>query len=418
MKTWVFAFIAVRGFQDGAEEYFVTPTAWYYIKSLGQTQTFLGLVLSAYCVSAILAGPSFGRLADKCGGHKRIIVFCYFLKVAGNLIYSIPVSAYFPLLGRFISGISTASNGLLFVEVALHTKKKHLARVFILLDGMFCMGAAFGPALGSFVTFNANILGWKIDAGNSPGVILATMWLCSTIVALFLPNDLGYDKTAMDKKMLVLQSDGERDFLPTEQDPINQPKLRFNAEISCLLYLTFWSMFFMTTTTYYVPVLALEHYHLLFIHVKLLFVASSMFGFVLFFSLYIATEYFDERKLLAFLMLMQIAAIALLTYIACSWDNVSWNESYILIPYVCLGMPMVSFNLISALLSKIIDPKDAGFYQGICYAMFHLGFILGRTISSFIFAKTSLILYCLGLTFLWLVGALWFSFEYPKLVEN
>lgn len=362
MKTWVFIFIALRYFQDGAEEYFVAPTAWYYIKSLGQTKSFLGLVLSVYCASAVLAGPTFGRLADKFRRIKSFIVFTYFLKVTGNLVYSIPVSAYFPLFGRLISGVAEGSNGILFAEVALHTEEKYLAKVFIFMDGMYCLGAAFGPMVSSFGTFNANILGWEIDAGNSPGVILATMWLSSTIVALFLPSDLGYDESALGKKVLELPRYGEGDSPPTRQGPINLPKLRFASEFCCLFYLIFWSMYSMTTTTFYTPVLALEHFHVQFIHVKLLFLTSSMFSFALFFSLYIATGYFDERKLQAFLMLMQISAIGLLTYFVSSWDNLSWNESYILIPYICLGMPVFSFTLICSLLSKITDPENAGFY--------------------------------------------------------
>ena len=130
MKTWVFGFIAVRLFMDGAEEFFILPTAWYYIKSLGQTKTFLGIVLSAYSISAVLSGPIIGRLADRFGRIKCIIISCYFLKVGGSLMYSMPFSEYLPLCGRLMSGLADGSAGVLYGQVTLHTHHRY----FLLID--------------------------------------------------------------------------------------------------------------------------------------------------------------------------------------------------------------------------------------------------------------------------------------------
>ena len=177
----MFGFIAVRVFIEGAEEFFILPTAWYYIKSFGQTKTFLGIVLSAYSISAVLTAPVIGRLADRFRHIKCIILVCYFLKVCGYLIYSIPVSEYFPLVGRFISGVAHGSIGVLYGEIALYTREQHRAKVFIFLDGVYALGGAFGPTISSLVIVNVNIIGWKIGPGNSAGFVLTIVWLISLL---------------------------------------------------------------------------------------------------------------------------------------------------------------------------------------------------------------------------------------------
>ena len=122
MKTWVFLFLGCRVFLDGAEEFFILPTAWYYIDSFGETKAFLGFVLSAYSISAVFVGPIVGRLADRFGKIKCIATTCFALHVVGNLVYSMPISAYFPLMGRFISGMGNAVAGMFYGQIALYTK--------------------------------------------------------------------------------------------------------------------------------------------------------------------------------------------------------------------------------------------------------------------------------------------------------
>ena len=414
MKTWVFVVIAVRVFIEGAEEFFILPTVWYYIKSLRQTKVFLGIVLAAYSFAAILAGPTIGKLADKFRCTKCIIIFCFMLKVAGNLMYSIPVSAFFPLVGRFISGIGNGAAGVFYGQVVLCTPKKHtakLAKVFVFFDGMYTLGAAFGPTVSSFLTFDVDIFGWKINAGNCPGIVLTVTWSIMLIVALWLPRELGNDKFS-DGKSLIF-SDNEKN-VPTKQESDGAQRHGGSSTVFCLFYLIFLSLFYSATVTYYTPLLAVQHFQVKFIHVKLLFLTSSMFSLVLFLSLYISAEYFDERKLLILLILMQIPAIAILAYFAFYWEDLSGNETYILIVYVCLGTPYFSYSLGCSLLSKITDPNDAAFYQGSSFAIVHLGYIASRVISGFIFTQMYLLLFCLGLTLAWVVEALWFCLEYQN----
>lgn len=408
LKTWVFFVLATRNFFDGIDEYLIAATAWYYVKSLGQNKTFLGIVMTAYQFSALPSSPIIGKLADKFGHVKCIIVVSLFLKATAYVIYSIPVSAFFPLFGRILAGLSSGAAGVFLGQLTLYTPKRFRAQYFIMLDAIFTMGTLFGPTVGIFLTFNVDIPGWTLNAGNSPGIVIALVWFAIFLISLWLPKEFGTMKVKDD-------NDDSDDRLATH-DLSKQQKCGSRSAIFLLFYLVFLSLFYSNSVAIYVPLLAQDHFHFQFIHVKMLFLVCSLFSMVLFLVFYIAAKYFHETQLLICSILMQVTAISLLTFIAFSWDNaldVYWG--FTLIPYICLGMPYFSFSLCCSLLSKITHPKDAAFYQSSSFAALHLGFLLGRLISSNIFAKTSLLCFCFAQFLCWIIGAVWFAFNYANL---
>ena len=470
MKTWVFIFIGGRLFTEGMEECYITSTAWYYIDSFGETKQFLGVVLAAYSIACMVTAPLTGRLADRFGYIKCIIIFCQLMKFCGYVVYSISLSPYFPLFGRFISGIGNGAAGILFGQLALYTREKYRVQLVIFLEALYTTGTVFGAAFSNFMTFNRSILGWQIDAGNSPGIVLAVVSFVMLVLSLFLPSQLGDEilddglischnerdfpadndeddhrpaRSSRDvyparssRDISPVRSSGDvyparssRDNSPARSSRDNSParssrddssaRHHSRSTVTCLFFLLFLTVSYSTSTNFNSPLLAHKQFHLPFVYVKWLFTVSSMFSLVLFLSLYIASEYFDERKLLFLLMFMQIPVIAILSYFAYSWESVSKiGDGYILIVYICLGSPAYfSFSLISPLMSKITDPRKTAFYQGLCVATWQIGFMISRIGSgfAFAFAKMSMLFFCLGLAASWLVGAVWFARVYFKL---
>jgi hypothetical protein len=165
------------------EEYIIQPTAWYYMEYLGEPNVFLGLTLAAFATATFIFAPFFGIFEVK---FKTIVVICGLAKFSGNLLYSIPVNGYFPLFGIFISGIGEATGGVFYGAVTKCTTNKNRAKAFLYFESLYSIGAIFGPTIGSIFAFNANILGCEINAGNSPGVVLAIVWLLLLILTMFL----------------------------------------------------------------------------------------------------------------------------------------------------------------------------------------------------------------------------------------
>ena len=425
MRPWIFCAIAVRFFVDGSEEFFITPSAWYYIKSLGQTMTFLGIVLSAFPVGALSTGSMVGKFADKFGHIKFILIASFTVKVIANLIYSIPLSAYFPLAGRLLSGLADGSAGVYYGQIILYTPEKYRAPVFIFLDGMFTLGSLFGPTISVFLSFNINMLGWKIDAGNSPGIVLALIWLVLLVNAMWLPEEFRTKKTTIDYDPDHDENDDNDDDdvhyyddIISTQNLTDPQTYASRSTVLSLFYQVFLGPFYFTTASFYVPLLAQDLLHLQLTEVKLLFLVSSLFSMVLFLLFYLGANYFHETQLLTCSMVMQIMAISILTYFGFSWDNVTGvYNGYILMVYICLGVPYYSFSLGCSLLSKVTDPKDAAFYQGSSFAALHSGFVVSRIVSSFIFTKTSVLWFCLALIIMWTLGVVWFMIEYRNLTH-
>ena len=138
-----------------------------------------------------------------------------------------------------------------------------------------------------------------------------------------------------------------------------------------------------------VPVLASDHFHLQLIHTKLLFLNCTLFTLLVLICTCHALRYIEERKLFVIALLMQIIALSFLTSLACSWNQATDAQWYILLLYICLGMPYFAFPLGNSILSKIIDPRNATFIQGISFASVQSAIVISRVVISFVFTKMS-----------------------------
>ena len=419
--SWMTRFAAVCWLLSGCEVYFVAPTVWSYIKSLGQTKLFLAFVVSAFNVGAVIAGSVAGFLIDRLGNPRFIFLSSCVTKVFAYIIYSVNLSAYFPLLGMLVSGLGELGTATILGQIALQPDKESRAKNFVFMDGAFCLGAAFGPAIGSLLTFQENILGWQINEGNSPGIVLAIIWLLFFVLSILFPKEIWIAPGACN---VELARDDEA------SDPNGKQRLseHIPETTSCnvlkdmriisLLFLIFSSEAFSSTSTFYVPVLALDHFHLQLIHIKLLFLNCTLFTTLLLICLYFGSQYIEERKLFLIALLMQIIAISFLTYLAFSWDQVTHVQWYLLLLYICFGMPYFAFPLGSSILSKITDPGNATFVQGLSYASLNAAIVISRVLVSFASTKTIFLWYCFGMVILWAAGAICYAMLYKRIAPK
>ena len=425
---WITKFAALRFFLSGCETYLIAPTAWIYIKSLNQTTLFLALVLSAYNVSCIIAGPVAGFLTDHLGNPRFIFLCSCVTKVFAYIIYSINFSAYFPLFGRLISGLGEMGVTVVLGQIALQPEKESRSGNFVILDSAYCLGTVFGPGIGSFITFRKNVLGWEINEGNSPGIVLTIIWFLFFICAIHMPKDIWIATGARNFENNLTESDDEaqkrsNESHPKRRWPESNPEKKliyaeWDSRLFCLLFLIFSSEVFSSTSTFYVPVLALDHFHLQLIHTKLLFLNCTVFTLVLFICIYLVSKYVEERKLIVTALFMQIIAISFLTYLAFSWDQVTDVQWYFLLLYICFGMPYFAYPLANSILSKITDPRNATFIQGLSYGGLHVAIVVSRVVVSFVFTKANLLWYSFGLFILWFAGIIWYGTQYKKMVSD
>ena len=78
----------------------------------------------------------------------------------------IPINGYFPLFGRFISGIGEGTVGVLYGAVTKCTTHENRAKAFLYFESLYSIGAICGPTIGSVLTFNLDILGESLLRPN------------------------------------------------------------------------------------------------------------------------------------------------------------------------------------------------------------------------------------------------------------
>lgn len=62
----------------------ILPTIWRYLQTLEAAPYFLGLALSAFSLSGLLAGPLFGLLSDRTQTTKKIILVSNLFEIVGE----------------------------------------------------------------------------------------------------------------------------------------------------------------------------------------------------------------------------------------------------------------------------------------------------------------------------------------------
>ena len=132
----------------------IGPILALYIRDLGQKENLLfvsGLIVSSMGLSSMMSSGVMGRLGDKVGNHRLLIV----AQAYSALIYLLCANASTPLeLGiyRFLFGLGTGAlvpgiNALL----SRMTPKAGISRVFAFNQVFFYLGGVIGPLAGSVV---------------------------------------------------------------------------------------------------------------------------------------------------------------------------------------------------------------------------------------------------------------------------
>ncbi|XP_028416118.1 major facilitator superfamily domain-containing protein 8-like [Dendronephthya gigantea] len=418
----VFIYISLRFFSNGVEEYLIQPTAWYYMKFLKESNVFLGLTLASYSAATLVFSPFFGALNVRLqNSSKLIILMGGVVKLLGNMLYSIPINGYFPMFGRFLSGMGTGTGSVLFGIIAKGSSHENRAQAFLYFEALFFAGQVLGPTLGSILTFNVDIFGWQINAGNSPGVIMMIIWCFLLTFTIFLPSNLTEENIEEKQSKEIIVGEKITDTFKSSSETNNifrPPSIVFS-----LFYFTFVLVIFYSVVGLYVPLLAAHRLGLGLLHVKLIFINSTLFVFILFILTPLFLRIISEKNLLILGKVFLMFPIFVLLYFSVSWNTtLSVNAAYLLpLTMFILEGNAVNFSLICSILTKLTPVSSASFYQGINFAVLHFGIMVGRLIAGATFAKLPMMYAGFGLTVCWLFSMLWLSIEYknfPRDIEH
>ncbi|WP_314368690.1 multidrug efflux MFS transporter [Streptococcus sp. bf_0095] len=137
----------------------ISPILPLYVRELGQSDNVIfvsGLIVSAMGISSILTSGWMGKLGDKIGNHRLLLLALLY----SGILYIFCALAQTPFqLGflRFLFGIGTGA--LMPGVTALlnrMTPKEGISRIFSYNQLFFYIGGVLGPMMGSSIAMHVN----------------------------------------------------------------------------------------------------------------------------------------------------------------------------------------------------------------------------------------------------------------------
>ncbi|MBI5619975.1 MFS transporter [Candidatus Gottesmanbacteria bacterium] len=137
----------------------------------------IGLLTATYSLFQLLATPVFGRLSDRFG-RKKLLILSQLGSVAGYLLLGFANSLPLLFLARIIDGATGGNISVAQAYIADVTDKRNRARGMGLISAAFGLGFIIGPAVGGLLS----VYGFAAPAFAAAGVGLVTV----LATALFL----------------------------------------------------------------------------------------------------------------------------------------------------------------------------------------------------------------------------------------
>lgn len=180
MTIFLVVFIDLLGFG------IILPLLPYIAEKYSATPVIIGLLSGSYSLFQFIAGPILGRLSDRYG-RKKLLIISQLGSMAGYVLLALAGSLPLLFLSRIIDGITGGNISIAQAYMADVTDKKTRAKGMGLLGAAFGLGFMFGPAIGGYLSQ------WGFGV---PALFAASISLISTLAtSLYLKETVNVKKT-------------------------------------------------------------------------------------------------------------------------------------------------------------------------------------------------------------------------------
>ena len=188
----------------------IIPLLPFYVKTLGGggfdllglhfgTGMIMGFIVAAFTLAQLMSAPMWGRFSDRVGRRPTLLIALGASAIA-YLIFGFAHSLLVLFLSRLVQGAGGGTVGVIQAYVADSTDPKDRARALGWLSATTNLGVALGPALGSVaIAIGKSDLmpgpGTLRIGHVAPGVMAATLCLLNMIfVARFLKESRDFSE--------------------------------------------------------------------------------------------------------------------------------------------------------------------------------------------------------------------------------
>ncbi|HEV3166379.1 MAG TPA: MFS transporter [Isosphaeraceae bacterium] len=206
----------------------VMPLLPRFAKEYGFNELQIGLLLAAYPMLQLLAGPILGRLSDRYG-RRPLLVISQAGTALSFLVLGLSRNFTVMLLARLLDGASGGNILVAQAYVADVTKPEHRARSLGLIGAAFGIGFVVGPLLGGLLIEMPLSKDWQL---RLPFLVAAGFSTAAWLLVVFrLPESLPIGAQARQAARVV----SWRGVVKT----ISDPKIGVLVAVGFLVVLAF-----------------------------------------------------------------------------------------------------------------------------------------------------------------------------------
>jgi multidrug resistance protein len=160
----------------------ILPLLPFYAESMGATPRVVGLLVSAYAICQLIAGPPLGHLSDRVG-RRPVLLVSQIGTCIGFLILAYAQTLWLVFLSRIIDGLTAGNLTVAQAYIADVTKNEERTKAFGLIGIAFGLGFLVGPGVSGFLSRFDPTYPIFAAAGLSFLSIVCTYFLLPSVVA-------------------------------------------------------------------------------------------------------------------------------------------------------------------------------------------------------------------------------------------
>src|SRR5215468_4608325 len=158
----------------------ILPLLPFYAESMGATPSMVGLLVSAYAICQLLAGPPLGHLSDRIG-RRPVLLVSQVGTCAGFLILAYAHTLWLVFLARIIDGLTAGNLTVAQAYIADVSDAENRTRSFSIIGIAFGLGFLFGPGISGFLAQFGNTYPIFAAAALSFTSIMCTYFLLPAV---------------------------------------------------------------------------------------------------------------------------------------------------------------------------------------------------------------------------------------------
>jgi len=341
----------------------IIPLLPFYIKELGGSGIDLlglhigvgsvtGFIVASFTIAQLISAPMWGRFSDRVGRRPTLLIAIGAAAIA-YLIFGFAHSLLVLFLSRMVQGAGGGTVGVIQAYVADSTDPKDRARALGWLSATTNLGVALGPVLGSFaITLGKRDLmpgpGTLMTGRAMPGIIAAALCLLNMIfVARYLVES--HDLTAQHKEGGKRQTSRQAILQVISHSSLPSSRLILIYAISIGAFQGSFSVLALFLNARFQVTEQTIGYFFMYIGSIAVFARVLLLGR--------AVDWLGEARLSRLGLVLLAAGV-----LGMPLSQNLWMLA-LAVALIPLGTAF-TFPCVTALLSRVIDPRERGLYMG------------------------------------------------------